>query len=190
MHDIMAKLKNGKPAASREAQVMRAVCEILTGRPHDSFETWQMRRGKELESAARLAYQVMTGNLVDEVGFIDHASICGLGASPDGLIDDDGMLEIKCPGTGRHLRHLMEGWIPDEYKTQMATQMAVSGRRWVDFVSFDDRMPDDLQLSVVRFKRNEQTIREVEREALAFIVDRDRVLDKIHSYRGGYEKAA
>lgn len=109
-----------------------------------------MMRGTELEPIARAAYEAHTGNFVEQVGFIKHTEIEWFGASPDGF-SGDGLIEIKCPNTTTHLEYLTSGKVPSQYKNQMLAQMACTERKWCDFVSFDDRLPENLRLFVVRF---------------------------------------
>lgn len=135
-------------SAARENYKAQIVAERLTGLPqNDRNETEAMRRGTEKEPFARMAYEAATGSLVDQVGFI---SLGNFGCSPDGLVNGDGGIEIKCPNTATHIRWITAGEIPAEHRKQVLWSLAITGREWWDFVSYDDRVPDDLQLFVRR----------------------------------------
>lgn len=154
--DILATIKSGE-AASRRNYRARLVVEQLTGRCVSSFTTAAMRQGTEREPLARDAYMVQTGNLVQQVGFIRHDTIeCG--ASPDGLIDEDGGLECKCPELATHLEYLRLTAEPAEYRPQIQGGMWITGRKYWDFVSFNPDFPAHLQLIVRRVMRDEKYI--------------------------------
>ena len=159
--DLMARLRDGKPAASRGALLVTLALERLLG-PQEGYQNDAMRRGQELEAEARDAYEFATGRLVDEVGFIAHPDMANCGASPDGLIGDDGLLEIKCPANpAKHLDALRTGAHAKEYRWQLQHQLLVTGRAWVDAVSFDPRYPANLQVAVTRVTRDEPAIAEL-----------------------------
>jgi hypothetical protein len=120
---------------------------------------------------ARSAYESRMAELVEETGFVLHPTISMAGASPDGLIGDDGLVEIKCPNTATHIDTLLSDGAPSKYVTQMQWQMACTGRKWCDFVSFDPRMPEEMQMFVLRVERNDDFITELEREVEKFLVE-------------------
>ena len=153
--DILAKTRSG-PAASRKNYMMQLLCERLTGNREDSYQNAAMMRGTELEPFARIAYEAVQGETVEEVGFINHPEIVGFGASPDGLVGPNGLVEIKCPNTAQHVEFLRTGIIESRYDWQMRAQMACANRDWCDFASYDDRLPEHLQLKVVRVYREEE----------------------------------
>jgi predicted phage-related endonuclease len=132
-----------------------------------------MQHGTETEPLARISYEVAQNVLVDEVGFVPHPSIIMAGASPDGLVGDDGLLEIKCPNTATHIETLLSQTVPSKYNTQMQFQMACTGRSWCDFVSFDNRLPAELQLFVKRVPRDNMYIRLMEDEIVKFLNELD-----------------
>lgn len=177
--DMIAKTKTGEAAASRANLRARLVAERLTGVPQDSFSNAAMQWGNEQEPFARAAYEIKSGNLVDQTGIVMHPNIPYAGASPDGLIDDCGLVEIKCPNTATHIKYLLGGIPPKEYQPQMLWQMECTGRQWCDFVSFDPRMPERLQLFVVRFERDEARLDEIRREAIAFLREVDDLIDQL-----------
>lgn len=167
--DIIATLKNGVPATSRAGYLGELVAEILTGQSAESaFMNDDMRRGMELEPAARFAYEVKTNRVVETCGLVLHPTMKA-GASPDGLVDPDGLVEIKCPRTHVHIGYLEAGKPPSKYHAQMEWQCICTGRAWVDFVSYDPRMPEALQLFVVRYEPSYERLKELEGVVHAFI---------------------
>lgn len=172
LHEALAKTRNGW-GASRNNLMATLVVERLTGAPQDSFMNAAMQHGINTEPDARRAYAFYGDVDVVEVGFIDHPTISMSGASPDGLVGDEGLVEIKCPSSGIHLETLLGASVDRRYSMQMMWQMACTGRAWCDFVSFDPRMPEDMQLHVVRVHRNDELITELEREARAFLAEVD-----------------
>lgn len=167
--DVMAKGRGKEPSATRRNYMMELLCERLTGQRAEGFTSAAMQRGTELEPFARMAYELDCGLMVIETGLVLHPSIDGFGASPDGLSGGDGLLEIKCPNTATHIATLQSGRHDPQYEWQMLAQMACTGREWVDFVSFDDRLPELLQYACFRFERDEGRIRDMESEIRAFL---------------------
>ena len=166
--DVMAKTKSG-PAASRKNYMMQLLCERLTGKREESYTNAAMQRGIDLEPLARSAYEIHTGNDVMEAEFCIHPEFPETGASPDGFVSEEGLLEIKCPNTAQHVACLRSGEQDSKYWWQMQHQMWCTGRDWCDFVSFDDRMPEPLQLFVARVMRHEQAIETMRDEILEFL---------------------
>jgi len=166
--DVVAKTKSGY-STSRENYMAQLVCERLTGKPAESFTNSAMQWGTDTEPLARAAYEARMDILVDEVGFIDHPSIVNSGASPDGLVGADGLIEIKCPNTSTHIDTLLNQAVPKKYADQIFWQMACTGRDWCDFVSYDPRLPPDLQLFIKRIPRDNQYIRLLESEVIEFL---------------------
>lgn len=170
--DVIAKTKSGV-SASRANYLAELVAERLSAEPSESFMSDAMRRGMEIEPAARNAYAFLTGNPVVEVGFVSHPAIEMAGASPDGMVNDDGLVEIKCPGTAKHIATLRGASIDGKYVTQMQWQMACTKRSWCDFVSYDPRLPVEMQIEVRRVQRDDALIDELEREVIAFLGEVD-----------------
>ena len=170
--DVLAKTKTGY-SATRDNYMAQLVCERLTGEKGENFTNAAMQHGTETEPLARAAYEAFKDVLVDEVGFVPHPSIIMAGASPDGLVGDDGLLEIKCPNTATHIETLLSQTVPGKYNTQMQFQMACTGRSWCDFVSFDNRLPAELQLFVKRVPRDNMYIRLMEEEIVKFLNELD-----------------
>lgn len=176
--DIVAKTKSG-PAASRANYMAQLICERLTGSPVEGFKSAAMQWGTEIEPLARAAYEDRHGVLVVETGFIPHPTLSMAGASPDGLVGEDGLVEIKCPETATHLDTLLSGSVPGRYQIQMLWQMACTGRAWCDFVSFDPRLPANMQLFVARVERDEKKLVEISGEVEAFLGELDQKIQKL-----------
>lgn len=179
INDVMAKVKSGE-AASRRDYKAQLVAEILTGRPQDDgYISSAMTHGTENEPFARAAYEIATGAMVDQCGLVLHPTIERGAASPDGLVGTFSLVEIKCPKTSTHLQYLLDGNVPSQYQNQMLWQMACTERGSCDFVSFDPRLTDNLQLFVVPFKRDENRIMEIEAEVRKFLDEVDAIIDRI-----------
>jgi predicted phage-related endonuclease len=170
--DVLAKLKSGGESASRKNYRARLVVERLTGKPLETFSNAAMQQGIEREPLARLAYEAETGNVVTEVGFFDHPALMA-GASPDGLIGAEGLLEIKCPQLATHLEYLALDAEPAEYTAQIQGQMWILGMQWCDFVSFNPDFPDHLQLIVRRISRDDAFIAKLASEVAQFLEEVD-----------------
>jgi len=172
-------LMKPETAGFRDYQA-QLVAEILTGKPQGSdFTSAAMQFGSETEPLARSAYEAETGFSVDEVGFCQHPAIERSGASPDGLVGNSGLVEIKCPKVATHLAYLIADVVPAAYKNQMMWQMACTGRDWCDFVSFRPDLPEHLQLFIVRFKRDPARILELETAVIAFLDGVDKMLSQL-----------
>lgn len=176
--DIVAKTKNGW-ASARKNYAADLVCERLTGIPTNSFVNDAMKWGTENEPHARDAYTDWLGVGVEQVGFIDHPSIAMSGASPDGLVGPVGALEIKCPNTATHIDTLLTKKIPEKYLYQMQWQMACTGREWVDYCSYDPRMPESLRLFVQRVKREDRLIADLEANVQHFLAEVDATIEAL-----------
>ena len=180
INSVCSKIKSGEAAARRDYR-SQIIAEILTGTPQDpDYENAAMIWGRENEPNARSAYELAQGVMVQQVGLVLHPTLDRSAASPDGLVDD-GLLEIKCPKTATHLNYLLENRVPKEYENQMLWQMACCERTWCDFVSFDPRLPEDLQLFIKRFPRNEARILEITEEVKLFLSEVDAMLRLLKS---------
>jgi len=178
MRSAIKRLKNGDDSAERKNLKIEILCERMTGDIMDKFVNQAMQWGIEKEPEAKAAYEKATGRIIRDVGFIDHPRIQFCGASPDGFVDD-GLIEIKCPTTSTHVGWILDGGIPEEHKAQMTLQAAVTGRGWVDFVSYDPRMPEPQKLLVKRFYPTAGEIAEIETEAEKFLAEVDALFDTI-----------
>jgi len=170
--DVMAKTKTGY-SASRANYHAQLVAERLSGSVADSFTNAAMQWGTDTEPQARAMYSFETGQEVDETGFHDHPTIAMSGASPDGLAGANGLVEIKCPNTATHIATLRGGGIDRKYILQMHWQMACTGREWCDFVSFDPRLPLEMQLFVQRVNLDPALLSEIEAEVTTFLSEVD-----------------
>lgn len=165
--DLMATTKSG-PSTSRKNLIVQVAIERITGTTEDSYTNAAMQRGIDLEPEARMMYELTTGNIVEEVDFIQHPSLSFVGVSPDGLIGDDGMMEIKCPSAmSKHLDALRNGAHAVEYKWQIQGQLWVAEREWNDAVSYDPRFPEGKRLAIKRVWRDEKMIEQLEAECIA-----------------------
>jgi putative phage-type endonuclease len=181
--DVIAKTKSGY-GASRANLMADLIVERLTGQPASTFSNAHMEWGTEQEPHARADYSARTGELVEEVGFIDHPRIAASGASPDGLVAD-GLVEFKCPATATHLDTLLAQTVPAKYVSQMQWQMACTGRAWCDFVSFDPRLPEHLQMFVQRVERDDAYITMLEGEVTVFLAELEEKLTKLQELDRG-----
>ena len=172
--DVCAQGKAGAPSVTREAYMGELIAERLTGLSSgDTYTNADMQRGTELEPLARAAYETRTKQMVDEVGLVRHPRNEYFGASPDGVVGTDGLLEIKCPRTHVHISYLLAGKPPAAYLPQMAWQAFCCERAWVDFVSFDPKMPEALQLFIVRYVPELEYLKSLEQQANAFLEEMD-----------------
>jgi putative phage-type endonuclease len=184
----------GRVTASRIADVMmkpttagfqnyrsQLVCERLTGQPTETFTSAAMQHGTETEPQARAMYTLTTGHSVDEVGFVPHPLIDMAGASPDGLVGELGLVEIKCPQPTEHIRVLTGGAIKPGYVLQMLWQMECTGREWCDFVSFNPDLPDDLQLHIQRVEYDSEKAAEITGAVRSFLASVDDTFAKLRS---------
>ena len=168
--DVIAKTKTGA-SASRDNYATQLVLERLTNKQAEFYSNAAMQWGTETEPMARQAYELKRGVFVDEVGFIDHPTIEMSGASPDGLVGKNGLVEIKCPESKTHMEYLLSGKAPAKYIPQMMWQMACTGREWCDFVSFDPRFPENLQILVVKVEYDPTYVKMLELEITQFLDD-------------------
>jgi putative phage-type endonuclease len=168
--DVIAKTKTGY-STSRDNYMAQLVVERLTFTKQESYTNAAMQWGTDTEPFARAAYEATQGVMVEEVGFVRHPSIEWAGASPDGLVGDDGLVEIKCPESKGMLETLLTKKVPGKYFTQMQFQMACTGRNWCDYAVFDPRMPAKVQLFVTRVERDNEYIAEIEAEIVKFLAE-------------------
>ena len=170
--DVIARTKTGW-GASRANYMAELIAERLTGETAASFTNAAMQWGTEKEPDARAAYEFRADKDVTEIGFVPHPTITMAGASPDGLVGDDGQIEIKCPNTATHIDTLIDRDIAGKYVTQMQWQMACTGRAWCDFVSYDPRLPESMRVWVQRVPRDDVMIAALEKDVIAFLAEVD-----------------
>jgi putative phage-type endonuclease len=181
--DVVAKTKTGY-GASRANYMAQIIADRLSGEPQSTFTNAAMQWGTETEPMARAAYEFEYGVDVAEVGFLVHPEIEMAGASPDGIIGDDGLIEIKCPNTATHIETLTKQEAAKKYIDQMQWQMACTGTKWCDFVSFDPRMPPELNMFVKRVEYDEERVRYLEEEVLRFLEEVDDKISKLKQLYG------
>ncbi len=181
---MMATIKSGEAAARRDLRV-QIVCERLTGVAQENgYVNGDMQRGIDKEPDALAAYEALTGNLVQPSGFFAHDTLRS-GCSPDGIIGDfEGGLELKCPKSATHLSYLRTRTIPKDYLHQMVHGLWITGARWWDFASFDDRFPEPLRLFCIRLERNEADINSYELMVRSFLNEIDRECDDVAKLAG------
>jgi putative phage-type endonuclease len=178
--DVLAKIKTGV-SASRGNCLIKLAIQRVTSQSEESYTNDAMQWGIDNEDQARVAYEIASGKFVDQVGFVDHEIIDGFGCSPDGLVDDDGLVEIKCPNSATHWEYFKTKEVPKKYFIQMQAQMSCTGRKWCDFVSFDPRMPERSQLLIIRVPRDNTFIDLMEAEVMEFLIE---VFDEVQLMKG------
>lgn len=182
--NAIAKLKRKEgEAAVRAACRMEIVAETLSGKTPPHYVSEWMAAGIEKEPLARTAYEMLFGLEVRRVGLVMHPRIARGAASPDGIVGSDGLMEIKCPKTITHLQYMADGVVPEQYQPQMLWQMACCERAWCDFVSYDPDLPEDFQLFVKRFPRNDEAIAAMEAEVLTFLEEVDASIARLRELR-------
>lgn len=184
--DVMARTKTGW-GAGRKNYMAELVAERLTGVRAEGFVNAAMQWGTDMEPEARAAYEFYREATVIEAGFELHPTIADSGASPDGLVGEDGLIEIKCPGTAQHIETLLGGTVAEKYVLQMQWQMACTGRQWCDFVSYDPRLPESMRMFCDRVKRDDDLIATMEKAVVDFLAELDRT---VNSLKTTYEKEA
>ena len=170
MADVCARTKSGW-GASRKNYMAELVAERLTGARAEGFTNAAMQWGTDQEPEARVAYEFYRDATVVEVGFVPHPSIADTGASPDGLVGDDGLVEIKAPNTATHIETLLGGTVPEKYVLQMQWQLNCTGRQWCDFASFDPRLPESMRLFVQRVPRDDALVASLEKDVVEFLTE-------------------
>jgi hypothetical protein len=172
MHDVMTVSKrDGKPLKKRDDYLIEVVGERMTDIAQNHYVSEDMEHGLEYEEAAKIAYGQVKNCDVDPAGFILHPSIEFFGASPDAFIGADGLAEFKCPRTSTHIRWLKDGVVPEKHKAQMIAQIACTGRKWVDFCSFDPRIKTPQKIFIRRFEPTAEELDLVETQARLFLAE-------------------
>lgn len=180
--DVIAKTRSGY-STSRKNYAVELALEIITGTRQDFYKSSAMEWGTETEPVARLEYELITGNEVEETGFWKH-DILPIGASPDGLVNKNGLLEIKCPNSATHLETLISGKVPRQYIAQVQGQLLITERDWADFVSYDPRMPENAKIKIIHVERDDEFIKELIYELEEFVKEVDEQVQFIKNYKG------
>lgn len=170
--DVMAKTKTGY-GAGRANYMADLIAERLTGQAKQGFSNAAMQWGTDTEPQARSMYELENGVEVEEIAFVPHPEIENTGASPDGLVGERGLVEIKCPNTATHIETLRGASIDRKYMLQMHWQMICCERDWCDFVSFDPRMPIEMQMHIQRVERDDELCKEIVGEVTTFLAELD-----------------
>jgi putative phage-type endonuclease len=186
--DVVARTKSGY-GASRANYMAQLITERLTNMVAEAYTNAAMIHGTETEPEARAAFEFYQGVTVEEVAFVPHPKIEQAGCSPDGYVGPDGLLEIKCPQSATHLETLLGRAAPAKYVDQMQFQMACTGRKWCDFVSYDPKMPENMRLFIKRLPRDDKRIAELESEIAAFLLEMAVKLSELNSIYGEKEAA-
>lgn len=170
--DMMRKIKSGDWAASRKHLRMRLGLERITGQPQErAFSTPAVEHGRDKEHFAGARYEAETGSILEPLGFLSMGPIMA-GCSLDSFIHGRrGLVEIKCPESATHYEYLKTRQIPSDYRWQCIHNMWVTGAEFADFISFDDRFPDDLQYLCVRLERKEREIEAYDTEVSKFLAE-------------------
>jgi putative phage-type endonuclease len=176
--DVVAKTKTGY-SASRMNYAAELILERLTGKATESYISAAMQYGMDMEGEARTAYEFHADCDVQEIGFVEHPRIKLAGASPDGLIGADGLVEIKVPNPATHMATLLGASITAGYLCQAHFQMACTGRKWVDFVSYSPAFPERMRLYVQRIPRDPDKIASLECEVGTFLEEVERKVDQL-----------
>jgi putative phage-type endonuclease len=177
--DVLAVLKKGGEGADRRNYRFELLAERLTGRAEEHYISKDMEYGTEWEPYARTAYELERGAMVDTLGFALHPTLDYAGASPDGLVGLDGMIEIKCPRATTHLKWMLAGAVPEEHEPQLSFGMLCCERQWCDFISYCPDMPDGLKLFIVRVERNDERLAQIEQEVIRFNGELKAILDTL-----------
>lgn len=167
----LSNVMMAKTTAGYQNYMAQMICERLTGKPVDTFKSAAMEHGNETEPQARAFYELESGNDVSECGFVQHPKLEMSGASPDGLIGSEGLVEIKCPQPSKHIKNLMGGNIDKSYTLQMQWQMACTQRLWCDFVSFNPSFPDHLQIHIQRVQYDAEVVKEITEAVTKFLAE-------------------
>jgi predicted phage-related endonuclease len=172
---VMSKGRGTAPSKTRRTYMLKLAGEIITGTFQETYKSADMERGNAMEPEARDLYAMTKGIEVEEVGFIKIAD--QIGYSPDGLVGDDGLLEIKTRKPELQIALLFDGEIPSEHIKQLQGGLYVSGRQWIDFVSYWPGLP----IFIKRVYRDETLIGEISMAVMTFIAELDQVVLDIKS---------
>jgi len=173
--DVLAKIKSGEAAVRRNYK-MQLATERLTNQKTDTYINQAMQDGIDREDTAREIYEIVRDIKVEQVGFIDHPTIKMAGASPDGLLPDNGVLEIKCPIETTHTTNLLERKLPSRYISQVQWQIACTGAEYANFVSYNPNFEPKLQLMFIEVERDNEYIEMLEEEVSTFLLEVDEVV--------------
>jgi putative phage-type endonuclease len=183
IYEACAKKANGQYYASRETLMHEKLIERLTGQWAEHFVSDAMQWGTMHEDDARAVYETHSGVLVADCAYFPHPSIAHSGASPDGLVDGEGVIEIKCPTTAVHLKTILSGEIPGDHFYQMAWEIEISGRKWADFISYDPRLPGNLSFFCKRYTPETAFLEGLRDDVIKFLAELDELEAKVGAYK-------
>lgn len=184
IYEACSKKKNGEYYQSRADLLNEKLIERLTGQSADHFVTDAMLWGTMHEDDARTFYETQKSLMVAECAYIQHPAIAHSGASPDGLVGEDGVIEIKCPTTGMHLDTILSGEIPEKHTYQMAWEIESAGRKWADFISYDPRLPGNLSFFCKRYTPEPEFLETLRAEVVKFLAELDEIEARVRAYKG------
>lgn len=184
--DVVARTKSGW-GASRANYMAQLVAERLTGTVAESYTNAAMQHGIDTEAEARSTYEFFTNATVEPASFVPHPSIADTGASPDGYVAAEGLVEIKCPNSATHIETLLTGSVAAKYATQIQWQLACTKRAWCDYVSYDPRLPPSMSLFIKRVPRDDALIKSLETDVAEFLAE---LRLTVHRLRAKYEPEA
>lgn len=176
--DAIDQLKNGGWKKARWDYMLELVAERLTGMRKEKYLNGPMLWGVETEPQALAVYAKKRGE-INPGHFVNHPTLAMSGATPDGFVGDDGLVEVKCPNSDTHVATLLQKIVPDEYLTQALWQLACTGRQWCDYLSYDPRMPPALRAAVIRIERDRKQITRLEALAVDFLTEVESLTDAL-----------
>jgi putative phage-type endonuclease len=185
MYEACAKKKNGEYYSSRADLMTEKLIERLTGQPAQHFVTDAMEWGSLQQDNAQSFYEISTERIVDTCAYFEHPTIKHSGASPDGTVEAEGVIEIKCPTTAVHLETILSGAIPEKHFYQMAWEIESSARKWADFISYDPRLPGNLSFFCKRYTPDPAFLEELRAEVIKFLAELDELEARVRAYKGG-----
>ncbi len=180
--DVMAKGRGGGASVTRKNYMAQLVAERLSGNPTETFKSGAMEWGTDNEDQARSAYEFLTDNTVRQVGFIRHPKFEMAGASPDGIVGNKGLIEIKCPNTATHIDTLQSQKVDRKYMLQMQWQIDCTDSDWCDFVSFDPRLPGNVSLFCKRVSRDDELISEIRSAVDTFLGELNQLQETLETH--------
>lgn len=179
MNDAMSFLKDGRPSVKRSDYMRELLSERLTGYSTRHYVNAAMEWGLQTEPEAKLAYQELTGKKLLPAEFIEHPTIANLGATPDGFVDSEGLLEVKAPTTTTFIEWKLKGGVPEEHVAQMTTQVLCTGRKWVDFFGYDPRIREVKKRYILhRFEPSQQQLDMIAEHAMRFLSELDELWER------------
>lgn len=180
---LVAKTKSGY-STSRANMITQLALERMTGVVEPTYSNAAMQRGNDLEGEARNFYSFQRDVAITEVGMVIHPEYDFITCSPDGLIDDDGLVEIKCPfSMAKMVSYLEKDAHAKEYRVQLQMQLLVTNRQYVDVVGYDPRFPDGLKMAVCRVEADKEYQEELLSEMLKANTEINELIEKLNKMK-------